>query len=186
MKKLFFLALLIFFYSIQLYAQTTGKITGVVKDKNSGESLPGANILVLGTSLGAAADLYGEYYIQGIEPGTYTLRVIYIGYKNTDVTIQVASGETVIQNIEVEYEAVEGETILVTAQAEGQMEAINQQLSAREIKNVVASDRIQELPDANAAESVGRVPGVSVLRSGGEGNKVVIRGLSRQHPYPAL
>ena len=74
-----------------------------------------------------------------------------------------------------------GEQITVTAQAEGQMAAINQQLSARTITNVVSSARIQELPDANAAESVGKLPGVAILRSGGEGNKVIIRGLSPQY-----
>ena len=61
------------------------------------------------------------------------------------------------------------------------MAAINQQLQSSNIKNVVSADRIQELPDANAAESLGRLPGVSVLRSGGEGNKIVVRGLSPKY-----
>ncbi|MCB0747682.1 MAG: TonB-dependent receptor, partial [Ignavibacteriae bacterium] len=76
---------------------------------------------------------------------------------------------------------VEGETVVITAQASGQNEAINQQLSSIQIKNVVSMARIQELPDANAAESVGRLPGVSIIREGGEGSKVVIRGLSPQY-----
>ncbi|MGY9009824.1 MAG: TonB-dependent receptor plug domain-containing protein [Rhodobacterales bacterium] len=70
---------------------------------------------------------------------------------------------------------------MVTAQAKGQMDAINRQLKAKSIKNIVSSDRIQELPDANAAESVARIPGVSIRREGGEGNKVVIRGLSPKY-----
>ena len=69
----------------------------------------------------------------------------------------------------------------MTAQAKGQMDAINRQLNARSIVNIISSDRIQELPDANAAESVARVPGVSIKREGGEGNKVVIRGLSPKY-----
>jgi TonB-dependent receptor len=80
--------------------------------------------------------------------------------------------------------ALEGETVVVTAQASGQNEAINQQLSALSIVNVVSSARIQELPDANAAESVGRLPGVSIVRNGGEGMSVVIRGL--QPKYNAI
>ena len=74
-----------------------------------------------------------------------------------------------------------GKTVLVTAQAKGQLDAINRQLKAKSIKNIVSSDRIQELPDANAAESVARIPGVSIRREGGEGNKVVIRGLSPKY-----
>ncbi|HXX65103.1 MAG TPA: TonB-dependent receptor, partial [Bacteroidota bacterium] len=77
--------------------------------------------------------------------------------------------------------AIEGQTVVVTAQALGQNQAINQQLSSQQIVNVVSSARIQEVPDANAAESVGRLPGVSVTREGGEGNQVVIRGLSPKY-----
>jgi len=164
-----------------VFAQSTTTIEGIVKDVTTGEPLPGANILVMGTSLGAASDITGKYFISGIPPGSHTLRAVYIGYRNLDVTINVETGQKIEQNFELEYEAITGETIVVTAQAEGQMKAINQQLSARQIMNVVSSDRIQELPDANAAESVGRLPGVSILRSGGEGNKVVIRGISPKY-----
>ena len=61
------------------------------------------------------------------------------------------------------------------------MDAINKQLKAKSIKNIVSSDRIQELPESNAAEAVARIPGVSIRREGGEGNKVVIRGLSPKY-----
>ena len=61
------------------------------------------------------------------------------------------------------------------------MDAINKQLNAKSLVNIISSDRIQELPDANAAETVARVPGVSIRREGGEGNKVVIRGLSPKY-----
>ena len=58
------------------------------------------------------------------------------------------------------------------------MNAINRQLNSKSLVNIISSDRIQELPNANAAETVARVPGVSIRREGGEGNKVIIRGLS--------
>jgi outer membrane receptor for ferrienterochelin and colicin len=61
------------------------------------------------------------------------------------------------------------------------MDAINRQLASKSLKNIVSSDRIQELPDANAAESVARIAGVTIKREGGEGNKVVIRGLSPKY-----
>ncbi len=75
----------------------------------------------------------------------------------------------------------EGEEVVVTAQARGQLAAINQQLSSNTIKNVVSADRIQDVPDVNAAESVARLPGISLIRSGGEGQKVAIRGLSPKY-----
>ena len=156
-----------------------GQITGVITNLES-EALISTNIQVEGTSLGAITDLNGRYTLN-LPPGEYTLLVRYIGYQSKRVDVVVRSGEKIIQNIELSPEILQGETIVVTAQAEGQMSAINQQISARNIKNVVAADRIQEIPDANAAESLGRLPGVSILRSGGEANKISIRGLSPQY-----
>jgi TonB-dependent receptor len=70
-----------------------------------------------------------------------------------------------------------GQEVVITGQLLGQAKAINQQLSAESIANIVSSDRIQELPDVNAAEAIARLPGVAINRSGGEGTKIVIRGL---------
>ena len=70
----------IVFASLSL-AQTTGKISGVVKDADTNEPLIAANVIVQGTAFGAATDLDGSYYIINIKPGTYTLLVDMIGYK---------------------------------------------------------------------------------------------------------
>ena len=75
----------------------------------------------------------------------------------------------------------EGDVVVVSAQREGQMAAINQQINSISIKNIVSADKIEELPESNAAEAVGRLPGVSLQREGGEGNKVVIRGLAPKY-----
>ena len=158
-----------------------GQITGVVKDSTSGESLPGANILIKGTSLGTAADKDGKFVLPRMLPGTYTLVVTYIGYKKKEVKVKLAPGKRLNLVVKLKWVAVKGKVVEITAQAKGQIGAINEQLAAPSIKNVVSSARIQELPDANAAESVGRLPGVSILREGGEGNKVVIRGLSPKY-----
>jgi TonB-dependent receptor len=74
-----------------------------------------------------------------------------------------------------------GEEVTVTAQATGQRSAINQQLSSNVVTNVVSSEKMEELPDANAAEAIGRLPGISLKRNSGEANKIVIRGLSPKY-----
>jgi len=157
------------------------KIDGVVKDAQTGDPLPGANIILVGTGLGTSADVNGRYVIRNVPPGTYTIRATYIGYGPLETSIQIQEGVDGKQDFRLPPVGLVGETIVVTAQAMGQNEAINQQLSAPSIVNIVSSARIQELPDANAAESVGRLPGVSVLRSGGEGTQVVIRGLQPKY-----
>ncbi len=158
-----------------------GKIKGVIVDAASGEALIGANIIIQGTSLGAATDIDGKFVLPAVEPGNYTVKVSYVGYKDKIERITVVPNRTTEITITLSWIAVEGDEVLVTAQARGQLSAINEQLSATEIKNVVSKDRIRELPDANAAESVGRLPGISLARSGGEGYGVVIRGLQPKY-----
>jgi TonB-dependent receptor len=153
-------------------------IQGIVKDGETGEPLYGANVILVGTSMGAATDIDGKYVIPSVPAGTYTIHVSYLGYVEQQKEINVKAGANTSQDFKLKAVGLKGETVIVTAQASGQQQAINQQLSSDNIVNVVSADKIQELPDANAAESIGRLPGISVLRSGGEANEVVIRGLA--------
>ncbi|HUF11041.1 MAG TPA: TonB-dependent receptor [Rhodothermales bacterium] len=155
-----------------------GTIAGRVTDVDTRLSLPGASVRVQGTALGAATDVDGNYRITNVPEGDQVLLVSYVGYKSAHVPVVVASGESVLMDVTLSVDVVEGHEVLILAQAEGQVAAINQQLASNTIVNVVSAARIQELPDVNAAESVGRLPGVSIVRDAGEGQKVVIRGLS--------
>jgi len=155
-----------------------GSLSGTVRDSQSGEPLPGANIYLNGTAIGGVSDLNGLYLIKQIPAGSYMLKISFIGYKRKEVSIQIRPGEAKKLDLSLDFDVVRGGTMVITAQAEGQVAAINKQLRSNTIKNVVASERIMELPDANAAESIGRLSGVSIQRSGGEGNRAVIRGLS--------
>ena len=163
-----------------VFAKSTN-ISGVVKDKTTGEPLFGANVILAGTSLGAATDMNGKYIINGVPAGSYTIQASYIGYLREKQNINVSENEKLELNFVLEPVGVKGKTVVVTAQANGQTQAINQQLSSEQILNVVSAAKIQELPDQNAAESVGRLPGISILRSGGEGTEVVIRGLAPKY-----
>jgi outer membrane receptor protein involved in Fe transport len=88
----FLFCFLLFTAPFLAMAGTTGKITGKIIDKETNEALPGVNVLVIGTSLGAATDVNGEYFILGVPAGTYTLRAQMIGYvpmEIKDVRVQV-------------------------------------------------------------------------------------------------
>lgn len=167
--------------SITLAASGTGSLTGKVYDKSTQQILPGANIIIKGTSIGAATDLNGEYIIHNIPAGEQTITVSYVGYNNITVNINIPENKTLEQDFYLQATAIEGKTVTVTAQAQGQLQAINQQLSSNTIVNVVSSAKIQELPDFNAAEAIGRLPGISTIRSSGEATQVVIRGISPQY-----
>ena len=151
----------------------SGIITGRVFDRESRDALPGANIIVKGTSTGAASNFDGAYTIPNAPAGEQTLMISYIGYVSMSVTVNVPEGGTVHQDFHLQPVAVQGQEIVIAAQAMGQLEAINQQISSNTIKNIVSSSKIHELPDENAATALSRLPGLSLMQT----DKVVIRGL---------
>ncbi|HPN39513.1 MAG TPA: TonB-dependent receptor [Melioribacteraceae bacterium] len=179
MKILFTLriaTILLFISAFNIYSQ--GTIKGIVTDSLTGDRLVGANVFLEGTSHGAAANIEGVYIIKGIPEGKYNIVFSYIGYKAKFVSVNVVKNKTVELNMDLSPEIVEGQEVIVTGQQRGQVSAINQQINSNTIVNVVSEEKIQELPDANAAEVIGRMPGVSISRSGGEADKITLRGLS--------
>jgi TonB-dependent receptor len=174
-----FLLFAIFIVSASL-ALGAGTIKGKVYDKTTKDELPGANIVIKGTGIGAATDVSGNYTIRNAPSGEQTLVASYLGYVSLSVVVNVPDNETVTQDFNLVATTIKGEEIVITAQAQGQLQAINQQLSSDKIVNVVSDAKIQELPDFNAAQAISRLPGVATLQSSGEANKVVIRGLAPQ------
>ena len=153
----------------------------LVTDSITQKPLIGANVFLMGTSLGAATDIEGRYSISNIPQDKYIVKISYIGYKAKELEVQIQNNITTELNIQLSLDVLMGQEVVVTGQMVGQISAINQQLSSNTIINVVSEEKIQELPDANAAETIGRLPGVSVTRSGGEANKIILRGLGDQY-----
>ncbi|MFA7421937.1 MAG: carboxypeptidase-like regulatory domain-containing protein, partial [Melioribacteraceae bacterium] len=172
-----FLLLLTLNINLTLAQSSHGHIQGKVLDKATNESLPGASIYFLGTAVGTMTDIEGSYRISNVSPGTYELVVSYIGYKKETIKVVISANKATNLDIKLEAELVQGKEIIISAQLQGQAQAINQQVTSDQIVNVVSEQKIKELPDANAAESVGRLPGVAVQRDGGEASKLMIRGL---------
>ncbi len=159
-----------------LNAQVRGRITGRVIDAQSGEYLPGANVVLQGTNFGDASDRDGEFLIQNIPPGTYTLEVSYIGYDDFSTDVTVSAGRTFTQDVRMQVSYVEMEEVVVTGMRQGQRKALSQQRTAPNIVNVIADEQMQRFPDLNTAEVMQRIPGVSITRDQGEGRYVLVRG----------
>ena len=98
------------------FAQT-GKISGQIRGKETGEPLIGANVVVVGTGLGAAADAKGFYNILNVPPGSYTLQSTYIGYAKTTISdVRVNINQTTKQDFDLKAEAVTGEEITIVSE----------------------------------------------------------------------
>jgi TonB-dependent receptor len=172
------LILLLFLAVLPAVGLGQGTLRGTVLDSVTNEPLLGANVFVPGTALGSVTDREGVYRLAGLPEGRVKLKFSYIGYRSREIEITFAANVTTPVNIRLAPDVIEGTEVVVTGQRKGQMAAINQQLTSQTIVNVISEEKIKELPDANAAEAIGRLPGVSILRSGGEANKVILRGMS--------
>ena len=86
-----------------VYAQATGKISGIVSDQKTGETLIGVSVKIAGTTKGVGTDVEGRYTIGGLATGKYALQISYVGYSPKNVTeIEVKEGSTTTVNIVLE------------------------------------------------------------------------------------
>src|SRR5258707_1029456 len=155
--------------------QSTGTIVGTVTDKSQA-ILPGAAVKLALSGVSATSNGQGQFTITNVAPGSYTLTVDYVGFTPGTTNVTVVAGQvaraTVVMNV-----ASETESIIVTAErAHGEAESINEEKVADNILNVLPSEVITSLPNANIADAVGRLPGVTLERDEGEGKYVQIRG----------
>lgn len=115
MRKAFFVSLiLIFLLPLSLYAQR-GSIIGKVTDSKSGEALVGANVLIEGTNMGAATATDGTFRIENVPPGTFSLKVTFMGYKSAFIEVQVTANEQVEIAVKLESAVLIGRGVTVTA-----------------------------------------------------------------------
>jgi len=151
-------------------AASTGKISGHVIDKETNAPLMGANIVIEGTSLGAAVDVNGDYVILNIPPGEYSVKATMMGYA---ILIQehvwVSINLTTTLNFEMQEEAVAGETVTITAERPAvQMDITSSQL-------VINAEDIQARPLENIEEILAAEVGIS-LEASPDGTGLIVRG----------
>jgi len=123
------------------FAGITGKIAGVVKDADTGESLPGVNVVITGSTMGAATDSDGHYYIVNITPGTYSVEASMMGYaKVTKTDVLVNADHTTPVNFDLTSTPIAGEEVVV----EAEREIVPMDVSASQL--VSESDEITAVP----------------------------------------
>lgn len=146
-----------------LFAQQTGKISGIVTDKTTGDELIGVNIILQGTKIGSASDPEGFYAILNVHPGTYTLVASMVGYRKVVVNdVRVVSGKTTTINFEMEEETTElGGEVIITATRP----VIRKDLTSSEL--TVSAEDIEKLPVENLNDVLKLKAGVVTDASGG-------------------
>jgi len=111
---LFLIPVILSCYTV--YAGTTGKLTGKVTDATTNEPLIGTNIVVVGTNMGAAADVQGNYFILNIPPGTYQIKATQIGYSSTTIqNVKISVDQTTRIDIKLGEQVIQLQNVVVTS-----------------------------------------------------------------------
>jgi hypothetical protein len=153
----------ILFSSASTFAITAGKISGVVTDAQTGEPLPGVNVVIEGTTLGSTTDLEGRYFIINVPPGRYDLAATYIGYTKVNKRgILVQSNMTSQVNFEMSQTVIEGEEVTVVAErplVEPTLTQSKSTVGVEELDNTLPISGVDELVETAASTFKGYVRG---------------------------
>lgn len=157
-----------------------GTITGIAKDKATGETLPGVTIVVEGTMQGASADIEGRFVIPNLKPGTYNLKVSYISYNPETIKgVIVEAGKSVEVPVTLSQGAVELQDVVVSAERKTNSEAsvINEIKMSPLVSIGVSGQQILRSQDKDASEVIRRLPGTSIV----DDRFIIVRGLAQRY-----
>ncbi len=166
--------------SAAVFAQT-GKISGKVSDKKTGETLIGVTVKIKGTSKGASTDVEGRYIINALAPGKYTIEASYVGYTTRNITdVDVKAGASTTVDLVMEEggsQKLNEVVITATLKQESVNTLYNRQRTSSSISDGISADQIRRSPDRNTSEVLKRVSGTSI-----QDNKfIIVRGLSDRY-----
>src|SRR5215467_6011128 len=152
-----------------------GTISGHVTD-SAGAILQGATISVDPGGISAVSDAQGSFLVNGLSAGSYTVTISYVGFTTSTKTIVVAAGQVANADVQLSVASQNLEVLVTAERASGEAEEINRERTADNVVQVLSSDVIRSLPNANMADALGRLPSVTIERDEGEGKYVQIRG----------
>ena len=171
MKKISISLIIVILFG-QLFAQS-GSITGRILDEENNDPLIGANVIVVGTTMGAATDLNGNYLIQNVPVGAVSLNVSYIGYEEKSIDLTVTLGEIVTANIALAPEAIQMQTYVVTASR--RRERVEDAPAAI---SVITQKEIRRESNTNLGDYLKQVKGVDFTQSGVDSYNLSARGFN--------
>ena len=153
-----------------------GTIRGRIVDASK-QILPGASVYIEKLHTGVTSDVNGFYTFSNLDPGTYTVKVTYVGYTPVEMKITVPEGKTLDKDV-VLNEGVELQEVVVGGAFQGQRRALSSQKNSLGVTNVVSADQVGKFPDSNIGDALKRISGINVQYDQGEARFGQVRGTS--------
>ncbi len=166
MKRWFTLLFSFLLLPMLVQAGTVGKLRGTITDMDTGEPLIGANVIIVGTSFGAATNIDGEYSILNLEAGTYDVKASYIGYQTITVSnVRINADLTTELNFELPAEGITVAEVVVLSE-----KPLINTSNTNAIRNLT-SDDFEKLPLRGINSLLAFAPGVIL-----QDNTIYVRG----------
>lgn len=153
-----------------------GTIRGRIVDASK-QILPGASVYIEKLHTGVTSDVNGFYTFSNLDPGTYTVKVTYVGYTPVEMKITIPEGKTLDKDV-VLNEGVELQEVVVGGAFQGQRRALSSQKNSLGVTNVVSADQVGKFPDSNIGDALKRISGINVQYDQGEARFGQVRGTS--------
>lgn len=180
-RGLLMLVLLLFGSFLALTAQAqTGVICGTVTDAKFKEPLIGATVSIEGTTIGAITDIDGNFRIEKVQPGKYTLVASYVSYKTQNVKdVAVVAHQEAVVRIELSDADLQLQNVVVVAQRKLGTETavLNTVRKSLPVVSGISSQQISKTQDSDAAEVLRRIPGITIV----DDRFIVVRGLAQRY-----
>jgi TonB-dependent receptor len=171
------LLLAILYFVPAAHAQSEkGAVRGHVTD-SSGSVLQGAEIELQPTGITVISNQQGAYYINDLAPGTYTITVTYVGFSLFTRVLNIAARQPIATDVKMEVSSQRDQILVTAERVSGEAEAVNRERTADNILQVLPNEVFTSLPNANVADAVGRLPGVTLERDEGEGKYIQVRSM---------
>ena len=159
----------------------TGRLSGTVLDAKTGETLPGATVLIEGTTKGSSVDFDGKFVLNNVPIGKVNVVISYISYSTKKITdILINANEPVDINVLLEASTnndLQEIEVVVTLNKENNTALVLQQKNNASVSDGISAETIKKTPDRNSSDVLKRVSGVTIQ----DDKFVIIRGLNERY-----
>lgn len=187
--SLFFLI----FFSFETSGQSYGNLRGVITDSINGEVIPYANVMIKGTTIGAASNAIGYYFISSAPSGSQTVVISYLGYRKTEIPYEIKAGVINELNVKMVPVSVNIDEVTIVGERNARQNETDlglEKITTKEIELQpigAESDIFRVIQNNPGVSSTGDATAKYYVRGGAsDQNLVLLNGATVYNPFHAL
>jgi len=154
-------------------AERTGALEGEVRDAETDDPLPGANVVLEGTTLGTSTNADGSYHLDGVPEGSYTVRVSFVGYETATFDVSITSGDTANRNFTLQPRTFLGDEVVVTGSRRAE-KVLDSPVNIQ----AISAQQLQESGGGTFLSALSNLKGIDFVDVGINGQGISARGFN--------